>query len=100
MRAMLQGDGRVAITSAGGMSSWGLAALAATVGSFSMTCLTAAAFQIDPPATDPTPLAQQVARMSHERVYARLRRAMAKSGAMSQRRVPANRVQDAAYVSR
>jgi len=28
------------------------------VGSFSMTCLTAAAFQIDPPATDPTPLAR------------------------------------------
>ena len=35
-----------------------LVALVATVGSFSMTCLTAATFQIDPPAANPTPLAQ------------------------------------------
>jgi hypothetical protein len=34
-----------------------LVALVATVGSFSMTCLTAATFQIDPPANDPIPLA-------------------------------------------
>src|SRR3984893_1353713 len=33
-------------------------ALVATVGSFSMTCLTAATFQIDPPAANPTPLAE------------------------------------------
>jgi 4-carboxymuconolactone decarboxylase len=35
-----------------------LVALVATVGSFSMTCLTAATFQIDPPASDPIPLAE------------------------------------------
>ena len=35
-----------------------LVALVATVGSFSMTCLTAATFQIDPPANDPAPLAE------------------------------------------
>ena len=35
-----------------------LVALVATVGSFSMTCLTAATFQIDPPPNDPIPLAQ------------------------------------------
>jgi len=35
----------------------GLVALVATTGSFSMTCLTAAAFGIEPPADDPTPLA-------------------------------------------
>jgi hypothetical protein len=35
-----------------------LVALVATVGSFSMTCLTAATFQIDPPAANPTPLAE------------------------------------------
>ena len=35
-----------------------LAALVATVGSFSMTCLAAATFQIDPPANDPAPLAE------------------------------------------
>jgi 4-carboxymuconolactone decarboxylase len=35
-----------------------LVALVATVGSFSMTCLTAATFQIDPPPNDPTPLAK------------------------------------------
>ena len=35
-----------------------LIALVATVGSFSMTCLTAATFQIDPPASDPIPLAE------------------------------------------
>jgi hypothetical protein len=34
-----------------------LVALAATVGSFSMTRLTATTFQTDPPTTDPTPLA-------------------------------------------
>ena len=36
----------------------GLVALVAAVGSFSMTCLTAATFQIDPPPNNPTPLAQ------------------------------------------
>ena len=35
-----------------------LVALVATVGSFSMTCLTAATFQIDPPPNDPIPLAE------------------------------------------
>jgi len=35
----------------------GLVALVAAVGSFSMTCLTAGTFQIDPPAANPTPLA-------------------------------------------
>ena len=35
-----------------------LVALVATVGSFSMTCLTAATFRIDPPAANPTPLAE------------------------------------------
>ena len=35
-----------------------LVALVATVGSFSMTCLTAATFQIDPPPNDLIPLAQ------------------------------------------
>jgi 4-carboxymuconolactone decarboxylase len=35
-----------------------LVALVAAVGSFSMTCLTAATFQIDPPPANPTPLAQ------------------------------------------
>jgi 4-carboxymuconolactone decarboxylase len=35
-----------------------LVALVATVGSFSMTCLTAATFQIDPPPNDPVPLAE------------------------------------------
>src|SRR6184192_446482 len=35
-----------------------LVALVATVGSFSMTCLTAATFEIDPPADNPIPLAQ------------------------------------------
>ncbi|MEO7404564.1 MAG: hypothetical protein ABIU95_12930 [Burkholderiales bacterium] len=34
-----------------------LVALVATVGSFSMTCLTAGTFKIDPPADDPSPLA-------------------------------------------
>jgi len=33
-------------------------ALVAAVGSFSMTCLTAATFEIDPPADNPMPLAQ------------------------------------------
>jgi 4-carboxymuconolactone decarboxylase len=35
-----------------------LVALVAATGSFSMTCLTAATFQIEPPAANPTPLAQ------------------------------------------
>jgi 4-carboxymuconolactone decarboxylase len=35
-----------------------LVALVATVGSFSMTCLTAKTFEIDPPPNDPTPLAK------------------------------------------
>jgi 4-carboxymuconolactone decarboxylase len=35
-----------------------LVALVASVGSFSMTCLTAATFQIDPPRDNPTPLAE------------------------------------------
>src|SRR5215470_3995513 len=34
-----------------------LVALVAAVGAFSMTCITAATFQIDPPANDPAPLA-------------------------------------------
>ena len=34
-----------------------LVALAATIGSFSMTCLTANTFEVDPPANAPTPLA-------------------------------------------
>ena len=36
----------------------GLVALVAAVGSFSMTCLTAGTFEIDPPAANPTPLIQ------------------------------------------
>jgi 4-carboxymuconolactone decarboxylase len=36
----------------------GLVALIASTGSFSMTCLTANTFAIDPPAANPTPLAQ------------------------------------------
>jgi len=35
-----------------------LVALVATTGSFSMTCMTAATFGIEPPADNPTPLAQ------------------------------------------
>ncbi len=35
-----------------------LVALVASTGSFSMTCMTAATFGIDPPAANPTPLAQ------------------------------------------
>jgi 4-carboxymuconolactone decarboxylase len=35
----------------------GLVGLVAAVGSFSMTCLTAGTFEIDPPAGNPTPLA-------------------------------------------
>jgi hypothetical protein len=34
-----------------------LVALVATTGSFSMTCLTAATFDVDPPANNPIPLA-------------------------------------------
>jgi hypothetical protein len=33
-----------------------LVALVASTGSFSMTCLTASAFMVDPPADDPVPL--------------------------------------------
>jgi hypothetical protein len=33
-------------------------ALAATIGSFSMTCMTAGTFGIDPTPDDPTPLAE------------------------------------------
>jgi hypothetical protein len=36
----------------------GLVALVATTGSFSMTCMTANSFGIEPPADNPTPLAQ------------------------------------------
>jgi 4-carboxymuconolactone decarboxylase len=36
----------------------GLVALVATTGSFSMTCLTANSFAIEPPADNPTPLAE------------------------------------------
>jgi hypothetical protein len=35
-----------------------LVALVAATGSFSMTCLTAATFRIEPPAANPTPLAE------------------------------------------
>jgi 4-carboxymuconolactone decarboxylase len=35
-----------------------LVALIAAIGSFSMTCLTAATFEIDPPSANPTPLAE------------------------------------------
>lgn len=35
-----------------------LVALVATIGSFSMTCMTAGTFHIEPPAANPTPLAQ------------------------------------------
>jgi hypothetical protein len=34
-----------------------LVALVAAIGAFSMTCITAGTFQIDPPANDPVPLA-------------------------------------------
>jgi hypothetical protein len=34
-----------------------LVALVAAIGAFSMTCITAGTFQIDPPADDPVPLA-------------------------------------------
>jgi len=40
------------------MGEESLVALVATTGSFSMTCLTAATFQIEPPTANPTPLAQ------------------------------------------
>ena len=36
----------------------GLVALVASIGSFSMTCMTANTFGIDPPAANPTPLAE------------------------------------------
>jgi 4-carboxymuconolactone decarboxylase len=40
------------------MGTEALVALVATIGSFSMTCITAATFGIDPPEANPTPLAQ------------------------------------------
>lgn len=40
------------------MGTDGLVALVATIGSFSMTCITAGTFRIDPPAVNPTPLAE------------------------------------------
>ena len=40
------------------MGPEGLVALVAQTGSFSMTCLTAATFRIDPPSANPTPLAE------------------------------------------
>jgi hypothetical protein len=40
-----------------------LVALVATLSSFSMTCLTAATFQIDSPGDNPMPLAERVAQM-------------------------------------
>jgi len=40
------------------MGEESLVALVATIGSFSMTCLTATTFQVEPPAANPTPLAQ------------------------------------------
>ena len=52
----LSGDSYAAAEKTMGLES--LVALVATVGSFSMTCLTAATFQIDPPANDPAPLAE------------------------------------------
>jgi hypothetical protein len=39
------------------MGQESLVALVAATGSFSMTCLTAATFKIDPPSDNPTPLA-------------------------------------------
>ena len=39
------------------MGTESLVALVAAVGAFSMTCITAATFQINPPANDPVPLA-------------------------------------------
>jgi 4-carboxymuconolactone decarboxylase len=40
------------------MGEDGLVALVATVGSFSMTCITAGTFRVDAPADNPTPLAE------------------------------------------
>jgi 4-carboxymuconolactone decarboxylase len=40
------------------MGTDGMVALVATIGSFSMTCITAGTFGIDPPADNPTPLAE------------------------------------------
>jgi 4-carboxymuconolactone decarboxylase len=40
------------------MGQDGLVALVATIGSFSMTCITAGTFRIDAPAVNPTPLAE------------------------------------------
>jgi len=46
------------VTAVNTMGLESLVALVALTGSFSMTCLTAATFQIDPPPDNPTPLAQ------------------------------------------
>jgi hypothetical protein len=42
----------------GAMGLEDLVAVVATTGSFSMTCLTASAFSVDPPANNPVPLAE------------------------------------------
>ena len=52
----LSGDSYAAAEKALGLDS--LVAAVATTGSFSMTCITAGTFQIDPPAENPTPLAE------------------------------------------
>ena len=49
-----------------------LVALVATTGSFSMTCITAGTFKIDPPANDPTPLALRVKLFLCARMPSRL----------------------------
>ena len=52
----LSGEAYAAAEKTMGLES--LVALVATTGSFSMTCMTAATFGIEPPADNPTPLAQ------------------------------------------
>jgi hypothetical protein len=52
----LSGDTYAAAEKTMGLDS--LVALVATTGSFSTTCITAGTFQIDPPAENPTPLAE------------------------------------------
>ncbi|MBV9330557.1 MAG: hypothetical protein JOZ55_03290, partial [Alphaproteobacteria bacterium] len=52
----LSGDSYAAAEKTMGLD--GLVALVATTGSFSTTCITAGTFQIDPPAENPTPLAE------------------------------------------
>ena len=59
-KEMLANKGLSDATYAAAEKTMGLEAmvmLVAAVGSFSMTCLVAGTFQIDPPASDPTPLA-------------------------------------------